>query len=67
MGTATNSLPVMALRKPPSLKRTGWLYPIFRDVYFYHGLLARFSSGGSATCPTTSRSRALLVLIEECC
>ena len=23
-----------------TLKRIGWLYPIFRDVYFYHGLLA---------------------------
>ena len=22
-----------------NLKRIGWLYPIFRDLYFYHGLL----------------------------
>ena len=22
-----------------SLKRIGWLYPIFRDFHFYHGLL----------------------------
>ncbi len=24
-----------------SLKRIGWLYPIFRDLHFYHGLLGR--------------------------
>ncbi len=37
MGTATNSLPAMALKKALSLKRIGWLYPIFRDLHFYHG------------------------------
>ena len=26
--------------KALSLKRIGWLYPIFRDLHFYHGLLA---------------------------
>ena len=25
--------------KALSLKRIGWLYPIFRDLHFYHGLL----------------------------
>ncbi len=30
MGTATNSLLVMAL-ETRKLKRIGWLYPIFRD------------------------------------
>ena len=30
----------MALKNRLSLKRIGWLYPIFRDVYFHHGLLA---------------------------
>ena len=39
MGTATNSFPVSPRNKALSLKRIGWLYPIFRDVYFYHGLL----------------------------
>ena len=27
-------------KKALSLKRIGWLYPIFRDLHFYHGLLA---------------------------
>ena len=27
------------MRKWFSLKRIGWLYPIFRDLHFYHGLL----------------------------
>ena len=41
MGTVTNSLPITALEtKHLGLKRIGWLYPIFRDVYFHHGLLA---------------------------
>ena len=41
MGTATNS-PIMALEKKHlALKRIGWLYPIFRDLHFYHGLLER--------------------------
>ena len=31
MGTATNSLLVMAFETNTSLKRIGWLYPIFRD------------------------------------
>ena len=26
-------------KKALSLKRIGWLYPIFRDLHFYHGLL----------------------------
>ena len=40
MGTATNSLPVMTQQtKHLALKRIGWLYPIFRDLHFYHGLL----------------------------
>ena len=39
MGTATNSSR-QALKNRLSLKRIGWLYPIFRDVYFHHGLLA---------------------------
>ena len=40
MGTATNSRPVMTQEtKALSLKRIGWLYPIFRDLHFYHGLL----------------------------
>ena len=40
MGTATNSLPVHDPRnKALSLKRIGWLYPIFRDLHFYHGLM----------------------------
>ena len=40
MGTATNSLPVIALEKKAlTLKRIGWLYPIFRDLHFYHRLL----------------------------
>ena len=44
MGTATNSLPVIALEtKHLTLKRIGWLYPIFRDLHFYHGPLARIS------------------------
>ena len=25
--------------------RIGWLYPVFRDLHFYHGLLARFNGG----------------------
>ena len=28
--------------KALGLKRIGWLYPIFRDLHFYHGLLATF-------------------------
>ena len=40
MGTATNSPPVIALKKTLSLKQIGWLYPIFRDLHFYHGLLS---------------------------
>ena len=46
MGTATNSPPAIALKKALSLKRIGWLYPIFRDLHFYHGLLARPRAGG---------------------
>ena len=26
--------------KPLNLKRIGWLYPIFRNLHFYHWLLA---------------------------
>ena len=36
--------------KALNLKRIGWLYPIFRDVYFYHGLLClglEFGDDGS--------------------
>ena len=41
MGTATNLLFVLTLETNPlSLKRIGWLYPIFRDVHFHHGLLS---------------------------
>ena len=29
------------IKKALSLKRIGWLYPIFRDLHFYHGLLGR--------------------------
>ena len=44
MGTATNSPPRHNQRnKALGLKRIGWLYPIFRDIHFYHGLLARIS------------------------
>ncbi len=39
MGTATNSPPVMPQKKTLSLKRIGWLYQIFRDRHFYHGLV----------------------------
>ena len=40
MGTATNSPPIMAL-EPNAWPEANWLaVPIFRDVYFYHGLLA---------------------------
>ena len=42
MGAATNSHPVMIQKKALSLKQIGWLYPIFRNLHFYHGLLARF-------------------------
>ncbi len=31
--------------EPPSLKRIGWLYPIFRDVYFCRGLLRHLGRG----------------------
>ena len=31
-----------ARNKALSLKRIGWLYPIFRDLHFYHGLLGVF-------------------------
>ena len=36
MGTATNSPRHGCRNKALNLKRIGWLYPIFRDVYFYH-------------------------------
>ena len=40
MGTATNSRPRHGHRKKAlSRKRIGWLYPIFRNLHFYHGLL----------------------------
>ena len=39
MGTATNSPPSLAEKQLLSLKRIGWLYPIFRDPHFYHALL----------------------------
>ena len=40
MGTATNSLSIMAPETATlSLKRIGWLYPIFRNLHFHHGLL----------------------------
>ena len=40
MGTATNSPPRHGPRKRVrSLKRIGWLYPIFRGLHFYRGLL----------------------------
>ena len=39
MGTATNSPRHSPRNKVLSLKRIGWLYPIFRDPHFYHGLL----------------------------
>ncbi len=43
MGTATHSPPGHGPRKKAlSLKRIGWLYPIFGDLHFYHGLLATF-------------------------
>ena len=32
--------------KALSLKRIGWLYPIFRDLHFYHGLGARLVAPG---------------------
>ena len=32
--------------KALSLKRIGWLYPIFRDLHFYHGLGARLIAPG---------------------
>ena len=53
MGTATNSLPVMTRNKALSLKRIGWLYPIFRDLHCYHGPLAPPSPRFS---PATGRS-----------
>ena len=38
MGTATNSPPVIALEKKTlNPKRIGWLYPILRNLHFYHG------------------------------
>ena len=39
MGTATNSPRHGPRKKALSLKRIGWLYPIFRDLHFYHRLL----------------------------
>ena len=33
----------------PSLKRIGWLYPIFRDVYFHHGLLGEIETARAVT------------------
>ena len=40
--TATNPPPrSCAKTKTLSVKRIGWLYPIFRDLHFYHGLLGR--------------------------
>ena len=43
MGTATNSPHHGPGNKELHRKRIGWLYPVFRDVYFCHGLLARIS------------------------
>ena len=41
-GTATNSpLVTVPRNKVLSLKRIGWLYPIFRGLRFHHGLLNR--------------------------
>ena len=45
-------LPPIRLRHSPrnkvlSLKRIGWLYPIFRHEYFHHGLLAVDSREGA--------------------
>ena len=52
MGTATNSLPVMTQEKKHlALKRIGWLYPIFCDLHFYHGLLGIIYFGDSQTEP----------------
>ncbi len=40
METATNSPRHSTRNKVLSLKRIGWLYPIFRHEDFHHGLLA---------------------------
>ncbi len=48
MGTATNSLPVITF-ETEHLTEANWLaVPDFRDVCFYHRMLARPSSHGSA-------------------
>ncbi len=39
------------------LKRIGWLYPIFRDVFFYHGLLARFFHHVAVVTEVNARSQ----------
>ena len=36
-GTATHSPPLWPRKKALGRKRIGWLYPIFRDLHFYHG------------------------------
>ncbi len=59
MGTATNSLPITALEtNHVSLKRIGWLYPIFRDLHFYHGLL------GDENIPRLDSTRQLQLRIH---
>ena len=44
-----------------SLKRIDWLYPIFRDLHFYHGLLSNFS-GDTGTCRSALFAHLLLTL-----
>ena len=70
LGTATNSLTIVALEtKHLSLERIGWLYPIFRDVHFHHGLLAHcplhveraWSRGGASSAASSNRHRGHLV------
>ena len=46
-------------KKALSLKRIGWLYPIFRDLHFYRGLLARFTSSATYIWKPGGRSGAL--------
>ena len=45
MESATNSPRHSTRNKVLSLKRIVWLYPIFRDPHFYHGLLSPASRG----------------------
>ncbi len=60
MGTATNSPPSLAEKQLLSLKRIGWLYPIFRDPHFYHALLGTlFPVRNSLIIDESSRPKAL--------